>query len=163
MSLKVGDIISAVVTNTANYGMFLRHGDDAILVLIPETSWTACYASCHQLADVGDEFEIVIVAVGADGRIAGSLRAWHPTSDPWSGAWQLKVGDCIDAKVARIVTSADRCNRGKGYLLELRPAAYAMLCADGLPELLNGQRCKVRVSDIDESRHAIGVKLDSTE
>jgi len=159
MQPAVGDIIRAKVFKTAHFGVFFQHAEHYLLVLIPETSWTTCYANCDQLGEPSDEFDIIVTHDGGEGRFAASLKAVHPESDPWSGAWKVSVGDRLTAKVARVVDAADRCNGGKGYLLELKPAAYAMLCADAKFELQKGQICEVVVIQVDDSRHAIHVQL----
>jgi len=159
MRPAAGDIIRAKVYKTTHFGIFFQYAEHYLLVLIPETSWTSCYASCDQLAKPGDEFDIVVIHDVGDGRFAASLKAMHPESDPWSGAWKVSVGDRITAKVARVVDAADRCNGGKGYLLELKPAAYAMLCTEVSFKLQKGQLCEVVVTQVDDSRQAIHVQL----
>jgi hypothetical protein len=129
ITLHPGDIVRAVVRKTAVFGLFCEYGTHEILVLIPEISWIPSFASCEQVAAVGDELEVKIVHIDRDrNKIAGSIRALHPGSDPWHGAWQLGVGDVLEATVVRWVERADRCGDAGGYLLALRPAALVMLC-----------------------------------
>ena len=109
---------------TAVFGLFCEYGTHEILVLIPEISWIPSFASCEQVAAVGDELEVKIVHIDRErNKIAGSFRALYPESDPWHGAWQFGVGDVLDATVVRWVERADRCGDAGGYLLALRPAA----------------------------------------
>ena len=51
------------------------------------------FASCEQVAAVGDELEVKIIHIDRErNKIAGSLVALHPESDPWHGKWQFVVG-----------------------------------------------------------------------
>ena len=128
-TLKTGDVVRAIVRKTAVFGLFCEYGTHEILVLIPEISWIPSFASCEQVAAVGDELEVKIIHIDRErNKIAGSVRVLHPESDPWHGAWQLGVGEVLEATVVRWVEKADRCGDAGGYLLALRPAALVMLC-----------------------------------
>jgi hypothetical protein len=148
-ALNPGDVVQAVVRKTAVFGLFCEYGRHEILVLIPEISWIPSFASCEQVAAVGDHLEVKIVHIDRErNKIAGSLRALHPESDPWHGAWQLGVGDVLDATVVRWVVKADRCGDTGGYLLALRPAALVMLCGQEGGRFKSGDRVAVRVTAI---------------
>src|SRR5262245_14284685 len=82
-ALNPGDVVRAVVRKTAVFGLFCEYGPHEILVLIPEISWIPSFASCEQVAAVGDELEVKIVHIYPErNEIAGSVRALHPESDP---------------------------------------------------------------------------------
>jgi hypothetical protein len=156
MSLSPGQVVRARVTQVAVFGLFMDFRGHAILVLIPETSWTACYASCAEIADVGDEFDVSILKwVEERNQYAGSIRAVHPESDPWSGGWSLHAGDRLRATVVRSVDRADRCGDRPGYLLRLRPAAYAMVCKRTEGEWQVGRDCEVTVTAVNLHRREI--------
>ena len=145
---------------TAVFGLFCEYGTHEILVLIPEISWIPSFASCEQVAAVGDELEFKIVHIDKErNKIAGSLRALHPESDPWHGAWQLGVGDVLDATVVRWVDKADRCGDKGGYLLALRPAALVMLCGQEAGRFKSGDKCAVRIASIDKLHWQVKVEL----
>ena len=159
-ALKPGDVIRAVVRKTAVFGLFCEYRKHEILVLIPEISWIPSFASCEQVAAVGDELEVKIVQIDKErNKIAGSLRALHPESDPWHGAWQLGVRDVLDATVVRWVEQADRCGDAGGYLLALRPAAFVMLCGQEAGRFKRGDRVAVRVTSIDARHGTVTVGL----
>ena len=159
-TLKPGDVVRAVVRKTAVFGLFCEYGTHEILVLIPEISWIPSFASCEQVAAVGDELEVKIIHIDKErNKIAGSLRALHPESDPWHGAWQLGVGDVLEATVVRWVEKADRCGDAGGYLLALRPAALVMLCGQEAGRFKSGDRVAVRVTSIDARHSKVTVGL----
>ena len=140
------------------FGLFCEYGTHEILVLIPEISWIPSFASCEQVAAVGDELEVKIIHIDRErNKIAGSLRGLHPESDPWHGAWQLGVGDVLDATVVRWVEKADRCGDAGGYLLALRPAALVMLCGQEAGRFKSGDRVAVRVTAIDARQGKVTV------
>jgi S1 RNA binding domain len=159
-TLNPGDVVRAIVRKTAVFGLFCEYGRHEILVLIPEISWIPSFASCEQVAAVGDELEVKIVHIDKDSnQIAGSLRAIHPENNPWGGAWQLGVGDVLDATVVRWVERADRCGDAGGYLLALRPGALVMLCGLEAGRLKSGDRRAVRITSIDALHGKVTVGL----
>jgi hypothetical protein len=160
ITLNPGEVVRAIVRKTAVFGLFCEYGTQEILVLIPEISWIPSFARCEQVAAVGDELEVKIVHIDRErNQVAGSLRALHPGSDPWHGAWPLGVGDVLVATVVRWVERADRCGDAGGYLLALRPAALVMLCGQEAGRFNKGDRVAVRVTAIDARVGKVTVAL----
>jgi hypothetical protein len=158
--LKTGDVVRAVVRKTAVYGLFCEYKVHEILVLIPEVSWIPSFASCEQVADVGDEFEVKIVHFNRDrNQFVGSVRAVNPGNNPWDGEWRLGVDDVLEATVLRWVEEADRCGGAGGYLLALRPAALVMLCGQVAGRFENGDKLGVTITAIEPHHRKITVKL----
>jgi ribosomal protein S1 len=112
------------------------------------------------VAAVGDELEVKIIHIDRErNKIAGSLVALHPESDPWHGAWQLGVGDVLEATVVRWVEKADRCGDAGGHLLALQPAALVMLCGQEAGRFRSGKTVAVRVTAIDARQRQVTVAL----
>jgi small subunit ribosomal protein S1 len=150
--LKAGDVVEVEVRNVAVFGVFCRHGEQEILVLIPETSWVASFCSCEQFAQPGDRLTVKIIHVdAARGKIAASIKALHP--DPWTTG-ELAPGTEHQARVVRYVEKADRCMDGPGYLIELIPGSYIMLCASSL-SLKTGEQVAVVIRESDFSKRAV--------
>jgi hypothetical protein len=151
--LAVGQIVEVEVQAVAVFGLFCRYDGQQVLVLLPETSWAASYCSGHQFAEPGDRLTVKILHVDAErGKVLGSVKAVHP--DPWLGGL-LEPGNEHQARVVRRVEAADRCGGGAGYLLELVPGAYVVLC-DGSP-LEKGHTCTVTVVASDHEKRAVRV------
>ena len=132
----------------AVFELFCRYGDQEFVVLIPETSWIASYCSCHQFAAPGDRFIVKVIHVDRDsGKVSASIKALHPA--PWPGGL-LAPGTVHQARVVHLVESADRCGEGPGYLLELLPGTYVMLCG-GVPQLAVVQTCAVAIVESDSN------------
>jgi predicted RNA-binding protein with RPS1 domain len=154
--LTAGQIVEVEVHTVAVFGVFCHYKGEDVLVLIPETSWIASYCSCEQFAEPGDRLLIKIIHVDqATGKVAGSIKELYP--NPWE-AGQLAPGTDHQSRVVRYVREADRCNDRPGYLIELLPGAYAMLCAAGL-SLTKNQRCTVTVSESDPFKRAVKVAV----
>src|SRR5262249_41076879 len=159
-TLNTGDVVRAVVRKTAVFGLFCAYRTHAILVRIPELSWIPSFASCEQVAAVGDELAVKIIHIDRErNKVAGRLGALHPENDPWHGAWQLGVGDVLEATVVRWVEKADRCGDAGGYLLALRPAALVMLCGQEAGRFKSGDRVAVTVTSIDPRQRKVTVAL----
>jgi hypothetical protein len=153
--LAAGDILDVEVQTVAVFGLFCRAGEQEVLVLTPETSWVASYCSCQQFAAPGDRFRVRVLHADAEsGKVSASIKALHP--DPWP-AGLLAPGSVHQARAVRPIESADRCGGGPGYLLELLPGAYVVLCGE-LP-FASSQTFPVRVVTSDFSKRAVRVAL----
>ena len=155
MKLSAGQVVNVIVKSVQTYGLFCEFdGDTELLVLIPEISWTASFCSCDQTADVGDSITVKILAVDdSSGKIAGSIR--HRFPDPW-GTDALDVGRTYAATVIRHVETADRCNHGPAYLVEIIPGAFAMLCTSA-SDLMPGDACDVTITESNPDKHAVTI------
>jgi len=152
--LAAGDVIEGEVRTVAVFGVFCRCGEQEVLVRIPETSWVASFCSCEQFAEPGDRLTVKIIHVDErTGKIAASIKALFP--DPWASG-ELAAGTEHLASVVRYVEKADRCVDRPGYLIEMVPGAYAMLCANGVSFKV-GQRVSVVIRDSDFSSRAVRV------
>jgi uncharacterized protein len=79
-TLNPGDVVQAVVRKTAVFGLFCEYGTHEIQVLIPEISWIPSFASCEQVAAVGDELEVKIVHIDLHFKRTGTaVRARMPS------------------------------------------------------------------------------------
>lgn len=158
MPLEPGQVVKAKVTATPNFGLFMAYHGDQILVLIPEVSWTASFASCSEVAEVGDEFDVMILGqAGVADQYGASIRQLYPENDPWSGRWNVQPGDTIEAKVIRSVPAADRCNGHRGYLLQLRPGVYEMVCECDYGQLQVGRDYVFTVTEVKPRGRRIAV------
>ena len=155
MKLHAGQVVDVTVTSVQVFGLFCQYdGDTELLVLIPEISWTASFCSCEQIADVGDSITVLILRVDEPtGKISASMK--QRFDNPWdSGA--LAVGQTHNANVIRHVTTADRCDDGPAYLLEITPGAFAMLCTCE-SDLVVGDSCDVTITESKPDVRAIAI------
>lgn len=156
--LNSGNIVTAEVLAVRVFGFFCVYDKQEIQVLIPDISWIASFNSCTQFASVGDLLQVKIIHVdAAGGRIAGTIKGMYP--DPWESN-QFEVGTIFSSKVMRHVDQADRCDGQSGYLVELIPGSYAMLCEQNI-SLTPGEHCSVIVNAVNRRQHAVRISLVS--
>ncbi len=155
--VKVGDIIEVEVKKTEVYATWCSFEGETVLVLIPDTSWVASFNSCQQFAEPSDRLTVKIVNVDqSSGKIAASIRGAFP--NPWESN-EFRIGCQFMARVVRYVPVADRCGDQPGYLLELIPGSYVMLCAEGRTYTSN-ERIAVLITETNPARRAVKVSLD---
>lgn len=156
--LKVGDVVNVEVTNVQVFGIFCRHPNDEMLVLIPETSWIASSCSCDQFAQPGDSLTVKILHIDVEsGKTAATIKGRHP--NPWETE-ELNVGQRHLARIVRYVEKSDRCNDRPAYLLELVPGAFTMLC-DTQQALTPGDHVSVTIQSSDPQKLAVEVSLEN--
>ena len=153
--LQIGDVVQATVTDVRVFGVFCSYNSNKLLVLIPDTSWIASFCSCEQFAEVGDELTVKIKNVAPTGEIAGTIKELHP--NPWE-THLLKIGTEHMARIVRFVPKADRCKDQAGYLVELVPGAFAMLCAGGC-HFSAGDQIPVVIQQSDSFNHSVSLAL----
>ncbi len=159
VKLTAGQIVEVEVERVAVFGLFCRYEDIELLVLIPEVSWIASFASCEQVADLGDRLTVQIIhADQPTGRVSASIKKMYP--NPWENG-SLEPGQEHQARVIRYVENADRCEGDPAYLIELVPGALVMLCADGV-KLEKDQRCEVTVVKSDPFKRSVEVARKHT-
>ena len=152
--MEAGEIVEGRVKKAAVFGLFCEVGDSEFLVLIPDLSWIASFCSAELFAAPGDSIRAKILAVDEESnKVAASVRAMHP--DPWKQK-VLSKGEIHQGRVYRHVPCADRCDGKPGYLIEVVPGAFAMLCHWHKP-LEIGRDCEVEI--VDSSYEARAVKL----
>ena len=156
--LRIGDVVDAEVTSVQIFGIFCRHRDEDLLVLIPETSWIASACSCEQLAQPGDTLTVKILHIDTESRkIAATIKGRHP--NPWETD-QLDVGRRYIARVVRHVEKSDRCNDQPAFLIELLPGAFTMLCQ--APRSFSpGDQVAVIIRSSDPGKRAVEVAFEN--
>ena len=156
--LEIGDVVDAEVTNVQVFGIFCRHRDEDLLVLIPETSWIASASSCKQFAQPGDKLTVKILHVDSESRkIAATIKGRHP--DPWETD-QLDAGRRYTARVVRRVEKSDRCNDQPAFLIELLPGAFTMLCQTQ-KSFAPGDQVAVIIRSSDPRKRAVEVAIEN--
>jgi len=155
--MEIGDVFEMEVESVRGFGVYGTREGYTVLVLIPDVSWIASFASCEQIASPGDSMTVKILGVNPQERLAAaSMKALHP--DPWQEPSQLLAGSTVEGTVVRYVQSADRCDGRPGYLVSVAPGAYAMLCDNGA-DLNVGDKCSIRIVAARPHRRAVEVEL----
>jgi len=128
-SLKVGDVVSGVVTGTVDFGAFVNVDGIEGLIHISEISWERV-ASVADVLKVGDQIEAKIISIDKD-RLSLSIK--QTTADPWlDEAGKFSIGDSIDGTVTRITPF--------GAFVQISPAVEALVHISELGEGSNPEK-----------------------
>ncbi len=100
--LKVGQIVSGIVTNITRFGVFVDLGGVEGLVHVSELSWGRVRHPMD-VVNVGKELEVQVLSVDKEqGRVGLSLRELLP--DPWETVEErFEVGDFVTGVVTNVV------------------------------------------------------------
>lgn len=159
--LGLGQIVDVEVERVEVFGIFCRYITFKILVTIPETSWIASYGSCKQFAEVGDKFKVKLLHFDSKTEIfSASIREQYP--NPWLSNLTLSKGKEFIARVVRYVDKADRCCDNPGYLVEVLPGSYAMLCQTQNILKVN-QSYKIMICESNPEKCSVQIKLDDNK
>lgn len=97
--LQAGDVVDAVVCRIEQYGAYFKHGNDSILVMIPDISWEPIRHPSAVLA-VGDEVRMKILRFNPRDKVyVASIRELHPESNPYLRIATLPAGSRLRGKV----------------------------------------------------------------
>ena len=156
-----GEIVRARVIRTEEFGIYLRFGEDEILVLIPELSWTQRISSAKDFATVGSEFAVRISHYADSHRIwCGSIRDAHPEDDPWNHSPWLKENGLHTGNVYMVIHATEPKSRPFGYAVELCPGIESVLGDTGdHPIYRVGDCLRLVLSNIDPNRRKLDVRL----
>jgi ribosomal protein S1 len=101
--VDVGSIIRAKVTRVEPYGVFLQHGKESVVVLVPETSWSDRRPLPERIRP-GEEYDVLVLRYNyRDGTIVGSMRRLHPELNPYRKLAQLEPGTILRGKVVNVL------------------------------------------------------------
>jgi ribosomal protein S1 len=115
-NLHDGDIVKGSVKNITPFGAFVDLGGVDGLLHISEMSWSRV-DNPKNVVEVGEELEVMIKSIDGE-KIA--LTRKLPGTNPWDkAAEQIKTGDVITGKVARMTTF--------GAFVEVLPGVDALL------------------------------------
>ncbi len=162
--IKVGDVIEGVVSNIAEFGIFVNIGGIEGLVHISEISWSKIN-KIEELYKVGDKVKVQVIDVDRDSRkIALSIKRLQP--HPWQVvAQKYPIGSKVRGKVKKIVDF--------GFFVELEPGVEGLVHISemrwGKPphhpsEMVKvGQEVGLVVLNVDVERERISLGMKQTQ
>lgn len=158
--IAINDIVECEIVRVEVYGIYCRYEDLEILVLIPETSWIASFSSCKDFAQPGDYIRVKILNISTDAsEIAATIKGCYP--NPWESS-ALSVGEVMSGRVVRRIENSNRCENRPGYLVEILPGSYCVLCEDE-NSLSPSDTVNVRIEKTDPKHSSVVVtsQIDS--
>ncbi len=121
--LKEGDVVDATVKNVVDFGIFVDVDGVDGLIHKSLLSWSGL-KDPSQVAKIGDRIKAKVTKIDREkGRLFLSLRDLQ--EDPWKKGINLKEGDIVKAKVAKITS--------KGIFFELPEDVAGFLPSDRIP------------------------------
>lgn len=104
--MKIGDVISVVVTDVQNYGAYVvTHDGQTGFIDWYEFSWIEHRCDPKMPRDVlsvGDAIEVKIYGFRSDGHFAASIKRLNENADPWLRMTSDQVGAQIDGEILSV-------------------------------------------------------------
>ena len=156
--LKIGDIVTGVVTGVVDFGVFINIDGIEGLVHISEISWERVN-NPSDYVKIGDEVKAKIIAIDKE-RLSLSMK--QLSEDPWlSEVENLEKGSKVEGTVTRITPF--------GAFVQISPSVEALVHVSELGEgsdvdpekvfTLN-ERKNFKVLDIDKENRKISLSIE---
>ena len=159
----VGSRIKGKVVNIMNYGVFVRLEDGIEgLVHISEMSWTKRLNHPSEMANLGDEVEVVVLNVNREKQEI-SLGLKQTETNPWSVAAQKYPQGTMVTATVRGVTNYGafvEIEEGIDGMIHISDLSWTRKYSHPNEALQKGDKVKCVVLDIDpdKQRVSLGVK-----
>ncbi len=158
----VGSTHTGTVVNVMSYGAFvkLEPGIEG-LVHISEMSWTKRINHPNELVNIGDEIEVVILAVDRKGQQL-SLGMKQTQENPWDKvAERYPEGQSVDGKVRNLTNYGAFIELEEGIdgLLHVSDMSWTRKISHPNELLEKGQEVHCRVLSVDQNRRRIALGL----
>jgi len=163
--LKAGEMVSGLVTNVTDFGVFVDLGGLEGLIHVSELSWGRVQHP-RDILQVGSEVQALVMQVSEENaRVALSLKRLFP--NPWERITQkYNPGDVVCATVTGVTRfgAFARLEEGVEGLIHIS----SMNLPHGHSGLLEkqfhtGQLVKVRILHVDPEKRRLGLSLITSE
>jgi len=160
--LKRDDVVTGVVTNVTDFGVFVDLGGLEGLIHVSELSWGRVQHP-SDILKVNDEVDVLVLEVSEDeGRIALSLKRLE--ENPWDIlSHELSPGDHVEAIISSIVKygAFAKLEEGVEGLIHISSMNFPNGCTRIDDFLYEGQTVNVCVIHIDPQKRRLGLRLVS--
>lgn len=159
--LKMGDVVTGMVTGVVDFGIFVKFGDLEGLAHISELAWQRV-ENPKDLFRVGQEVQAKIIAIDK-GRVSLSVKQLQP--DPWLEAVkQYQIGQVVEGRVTKVMpfgvfVELSKDIQGLAHLAEL--SHDAVKDAEGILKV--GETKKFKIISIEPGDHRLGLSLKALE
>lgn len=161
--LDQGAIVSGVITNITDFGVFVDLGGLEGLIHVSELSWGRVRHP-EDAVVLGTEIQAYVIGVDKSrSRVALSIKRLRP--NPWESAEaHYHPGQIVDAEITCIVPygAFARLEDGLDGLIHITEMAHMSAIGDATPSqnfLHEGQQVKVRILHVDSLRQRLGLSL----
>jgi ribosomal protein S1 len=149
--LEIGSVVEGQVVRVEPYGIYLKHGDETVIVLAPEVSWHE-KGDLRERVRVGQTFRVHVLRYNYQTReIVGSVRRLQPEQNPYRDLSRLAPRSVLRGKV---VFAA-----GSDFTVELPNGAWGLLPKHLVQkELKVGDPVEVEVADLEVDEARLGLQ-----
>jgi small subunit ribosomal protein S1 len=163
---EVGTKYRGTVVNVMSYGAFvkLEPGIEG-LVHISEMSWTKRINHPNEILSIGDEVEVVILAIDKEGQQL-SLGMKQTQANPWDNvADRYSVDSEVSGKVRNLTNYGAFIELEEGIdgLLHVSDMSWTRKISHPNEVLEKGQQVRCRVLSVDRERRRIALGLKQLE
>ena len=159
-NLKSGEIISGIVTNITDFGVFVDLGGVEGLIHVSELSWGRVQHPSEVL-HIGDKVNAVVLKICMESsRVALSLKRLYP--NPWEKLLEkYTAGDIVDATITSIMRFGAFARLEEGIEGLIHVSSMDIFTNQGgITDILKiGQKIKVEILQIDVTRRRLGLGI----
>ncbi len=159
-NLKSGEIISGIVTNITDFGVFVDLGGVEGLIHVSELSWGRVQHP-NEVLHIGAKVNAVVLKICMESsRVALSLKRIYP--NPWDHLLEkYTAGDIVDASITSIMRFGAFARLEEGVEGLIHVSSIDILPNQGsMNDILKiGQMIKVEILHIDVNRRRLGLAL----
>jgi len=158
----VGNKIKGKVVNVMNYGAFVKLEDGVEgLVHISEMSWTRRISHPSELVTIGDEVEVVVLAINKEKQEI-SLGMKQVEINPWSLVEQkYPVGSIVTGRVRNLTNYGAfiELEAGIDGLLHISDMSWTKKISHPSELLKKGDNVRAIVLEVDQTQKRVGLGM----
>lgn len=154
--LEIGSVVNAEVVRIMPYGLYLRAGDDTVLITVGQISWTPTRETSSQF-QVGQTLRVLIERFDYAKKVyAGSMRLLTPELNPYREFSMLPAGTVLRGRVKMM--------HQNGVTVELNEWCSGELpLTDETRKLSVGTEVEVQITSLELSPQYMTLKLAGAE
>jgi ribosomal protein S1 len=155
--LKIGEVVTGMVTGVVDFGVFVKFGELEGLVHISELAWQRI-ENPKDLVHVGDTVQAKIIAIDK-GRVSLSIKQLQP--DPWQeSVKKYQIGQVVKGKVSKIMpfgvfVELDKDIQGLAHVMEL--SHEPVKSAEEVVKV--GDDREFKIISIEPAEHRLGLSI----
>ena len=157
--LQPGQVVSGVVTNVTEFGVFVDLGGVEGLIHISELSWGRV-AHPSQMVQIGQTMQVLVLDLAPERcRVALSLKRLFP--NPWEKAeTDFPAGSVVPATITSVVSFGAFARLEAGVEGLIHASEMPLVEGQAVKEfLVEGQAVQVRVLHIDAAHQRMGLSM----
>ena len=156
-ALKIGDIVTGIVSGIVDFGIFVKFGELEGLVHISELAWQRIEHP-KDIVKVGQEVKCIVIGLDK-GRISLSMKQLE--KDPWlDSIKKYQIGQVVKGKVTKVApygvfVELDESIQGLAHLMEL--SHEEVKNAEDVLKI--GDERDFKIISIEPQEHRLGLSI----